>query len=40
MMQIDLFNKLMKLILYGCEIWGMGNIDVLVLERVQLNYFK
>ena len=34
--QIDLFNKLIKpILLYGCEIWGMGNIDV--IERVQLN---
>ncbi|MCG8049047.1 MAG: reverse transcriptase family protein [Candidatus Thiodiazotropha endolucinida] len=37
--QIDLFDKTIKpILLYGCEIWGFGNIDV--LERVQLNYFK
>ena len=27
-MQIDLFNKLIKpILLYGCEIWAIGNID-------------
>ena len=37
--QIDLFNKMIKpILLYGCEIWGTGNIDI--LERVQLNFFK
>ena len=33
--QIDMFNKMVKpVILYGCEIWGMENFDV--LERIQL----
>ena len=37
--QIDLFEKTVKpILLYGCEIWGVGNNDV--IERVQLNYFK
>lgn len=37
--QVDLFNKTIKpILLYGCEIWGVGNIDI--LERVQLTYFK
>ena len=38
-MQIDLFNKLIKpILLYGCEIWAVGNIDV--IERVQLKFLK
>ena len=38
-MQIDLFNKLIKpILLYGCEIWVIGNIDI--LERVQLKFLK
>jgi hypothetical protein len=37
-MQIDLFNKIVKpVLLYGCEIWGFGNIDC--IERVQLKFF-
>ena len=37
--QIDLFEKTIKpILLYGYEIWGVGNNDV--IERVQLNYFK
>ena len=37
--QIDLFNKIVKpILLYGCEIWGFGNLDY--IERVQLRYFK
>ena len=37
--QIDLFNKMIKpILLYGSEIWGTGNIDI--LERVQLKFFK
>ena len=37
--QIDLFNKMIKpILLYGYEIWGTGNIDI--LERVQLKFFK
>ena len=38
-MQIDLFNKTVKpILLYGSEIHGSGNIDV--LERVQLKFLK
>ena len=38
-MQIDLFDKLVKpIILYGCEVWGFGNNDV--IERVQLKFLK
>lgn len=38
-MQIDLFNKLIKpILLYGCEIWALGNLDI--LERVQLKFLK
>ena len=38
-LQLELFEKLVKpILLYGCEIWGFGNIDV--LERVQLNFIK
>ena len=37
--RIDLFNKTIKpILLYRCEIWGFGNIDM--LEKIQLNYFK
>ena len=37
--QIDMFNKMIKpIILYGCEIWGLGNFDV--LERIQLKFYK
>ena len=37
--QIDLFNKTVKpILLYGCEIWGIGNIEI--LERIQLKFFK
>ena len=29
-MQIDLFNKLIKpILLYGCEIWAFGNLDII-----------
>ena len=36
-MQIDLFNKVVKpVLLYGCEIWGYGNLDI--LEQVQLRF--
>ena len=32
-MQVELFNKLVKpILLYVCEIWGVGNVDV--IERV------
>ena len=38
-MQIDLYSKLIKpILLYGCEIWGIGNIDI--IERVQLKFLK
>ena len=38
-LQLDLFNKMIKpILLYGSEIWGMGNCDV--IERVQLKYLK
>ena len=37
--QIELFNKTIKpIILYGCEIWGFG--DLRVLEQVQLKFLK
>lgn len=37
--QIDLFNKTIKpILLYGCELWGVGNIEA--IERVQLKYYK
>ena len=37
--QIDLFNKIVKpVLLYGSEIWGFGNLDI--LERVQLKFYK
>ena len=37
--QIDLFNKTFKpILLYGAEIWGFGNLDV--IERIQLEYLK
>ena len=38
-MQIDLFNKTVKpILLYGCEVCGFGNNDM--LERVQLKFLK
>lgn len=38
-MQLELFSKTVKpILLYGCEIWGYGNIDV--IERVQLKFIK
>ena len=38
-LQIDLFNKtITPILLYGCEIWGYGNCDV--IERVQLKFYK
>ena len=38
-MQIDIFNKTVKpVLLYGSEIWGFGNIDI--IERVQLRFLK
>ena len=38
-LQIEMFNKTIKpILLYGSEIWGFGNNDV--LERVQLKFLK
>ena len=38
-MQIDIFNKTVKpVLLYGCEIWGYG--DLTIIERVQLKFLK
>ena len=38
-MQLDFFNKLIKpVLLYGCEIWALGNLDI--IERVQLKFLK
>ena len=38
-MQIDIFNKTVKpVLLYGCEIWGFGNLEI--IERVQLKFLK
>ena len=38
-LQRELFEKKGKpILLYGCEIWGFGNIDV--IEQVQLRFFK
>ena len=38
-LQIELFEKTVKpILLYGCEIWGFGNINV--IEQVQLRFFK
>jgi len=37
--QIELFEKTVKpILLYACEIWGPGNVDI--LERTQLKFFK
>jgi hypothetical protein len=37
--QFDLFDKLVKpILLYGCEIWGFGNNDI--LEKVHLKFCK
>ena len=36
---VDLFDLLVKpILLYGCEIWGYENLDI--LERVQTKFFK
>ena len=38
-LQIELFEKTIKpILLYGCEIWGYGNLNA--LERVQLTFLK
>ena len=37
--QIEIYSKTIKpVLLYGCEIWGFG--DLRVLEQVQLKFFK
>ena len=37
--QLDFFDEMVKpVLLYGCEIWGMGNNDI--LERVHLTFCK
>jgi hypothetical protein len=37
--QLDLFDKLVKpILLYGCEVWGFGNNEI--LELVQLKFCK
>jgi hypothetical protein len=37
--QIDLFMRTVKpVLLYGCEIWGYGNVEI--IERVQLKFLK
>jgi hypothetical protein len=37
--QLDLFDKLVKsILLYGCEIWGSANNDI--LEKVHLKFCK
>ena len=38
-LQLELFDNLVKpILLYGCELWGSGNIDI--IERVQLKFLK
>ena len=37
--QLDLFDKMIKpTLLYGCEIWGLGNIEI--IERVHIQFCK
>jgi hypothetical protein len=37
--QLDLFDKMVKpVLLYGCELWGYGNCDI--IERVHLKFCK
>ena len=37
--QYDHFDKIMKrILLYGCEIWGFGNIEI--IEKVHLKFCK
>ena len=36
--QLDLFNTMVKpVLLYGCEIWGYGNCQI--IEQVQLKFY-
>lgn len=38
-LQLDIFNKTVKpILLYGSEIWGFGNCDI--LERIHLRFIK
>lgn len=38
-LQIELFDKMVKpILLYGCEVWGFGNLDI--LERTVLKFLK
>ena len=38
-LQIEFFEKIVKpILLYGCEIWGFGNLDV--IERVFWKFLK
>jgi hypothetical protein len=37
--QLDLFEKVVKpILLYGCELWGLSNWDI--IERVQSQIFN
>ena len=37
--QLDLLDKMVKpILLYGCEIWGLGNIEI--IERVHIKFCK
>ena len=38
-MRIEMLEKTIQpILLYGCEIWGYGNIDI--LEQFQLKFLK
>ena len=37
--QLDLFDKMVKpILLYGCEVWGFSNNDI--IEKVHLQFCK
>jgi hypothetical protein len=37
---LDLFDKMLKpVLLYGCELWGYGNCDI-IIESVHLKFCK